>query len=220
MHFMSIEVAEQEYLFRPPLTRPDASFTEIMQGIQQTDLKNATNKTEDKAAAARFSNNHLHDLESLWWVAVWMAFYNDLSRSKQPDECLSTDIRDVDHQLGLARTLFPPALESSRRQNSFQLSFMKRCKDLPSNKKTICGYLEGLRQILVKHYLIIESTFPQFINSSASEDDIYDDFRMAFTESRQQYCNFVLTFIPDVKGNLKRARTESTGDTGVVAKRR
>ena len=47
MHFMSIELAEQEYLFRPPLPRPDASWTEIMQGIQQTDSPNATNKAED-----------------------------------------------------------------------------------------------------------------------------------------------------------------------------
>jgi hypothetical protein len=196
MHFMSIKVAEQEYLFRPP--HPDASFAKIMRGIQQTDSPNATNKTEDKAAVAPFSHNHLHDLESLWWVAVWIVFYNHLSKSKQSEECLSTDIRNVDYQLGLARTLFQPALESSRCQNGFQLSFIKRRKDLLSNKNPICGYLEGLRQILVKHYLIIESAFPRFINLSASKD-IYDDFRMAFTDSRQQYCDFVLTLFPTSK---------------------
>jgi hypothetical protein len=220
MHFMSIEVAEQEYLFRPPLPHPDASFTEIMQGIQQTGTRNATSKTQDEPTVVLFSHNHLHDLESLWWVAVWMVFYNHLSKSKQSDECLSTDIRDVDHQLDLARTLFPPILESSRRQNGFQLSFTKRCEGLPSNKKVISGYLEGFRQILVKHYLAIESTFPQFINSSTSKDDIYDDFRTAFIDSRQQYSDFVLAFIPDVKHNLKRARAESTNDTRVITKRR
>jgi len=213
---MSIEVAEQEYL----LLHPDASFTGIMQGIQQISTRNATSKTQDEPTVVLFSHNHLHDLESLWWVAVWMVFYNHLSKSKQSDECLSTDIRDVDHQLGLARTLFPPILESSRCQNGFPLSFTKRCEGLPSNKKVICGYLEGLRQILVKHYLAIESTFPQFINLSTSKDDIYDDFRTAFIDSRQQYSDFVLAFIPDVKHNLKRARAESTNDTRVITKRR
>jgi len=60
--------------------------------IQQTDTQNTTSKMQNEPAAVLFSHNHLHDLESLWWVAVWMVFYHHLSKLKQSDKCLSTNI--------------------------------------------------------------------------------------------------------------------------------
>jgi hypothetical protein len=52
MDFMSIEVAAQEFLF-PHVEEPTLTEHE---------------------GTVPFSHNHLHDLESLWWVAAWVVF--------------------------------------------------------------------------------------------------------------------------------------------------
>jgi len=181
---------------------------------------------QNQPAEAPFSHNHLHDLESLWWAAVWMAFYNHFSKSQQSDKESLSDLQEADRQLGLARTLFPPFMKSIDRQNGFQThgSFQQACKDLPPNKEAISAPLEVLRRSLVDHYIAVESTLPNFIDSTASKDDIYETFTAAFEFLRQRHSDFTLAYIPDIhaelRTNLKRARAESTNDTGVVTQKR
>ena len=224
MHFMSIEVAAQMFLFAPRRSRPSANFIEKVQEIKQLKERAATNIKQDKPAKLLFSHNHLHDLESLWWVAVWIVFYNNFSKSQQPDEEPLSDLQAAERQLGVARTLFPSVMKSTDRRDGFQTSFSQVCEDLPRNKETICTYLEALRTTLrttlVDHYIAIESTLPKFINSTASEDDIYEEFKEALTTSCKDYSDFVLTFIPHIhaqfKGYLKRPRAESTNKTNLI----
>jgi len=224
MHFMSIEVAAQMFLFCPRLPDQELNFTEMLDEIQQTEGKEATNAMQNRLADVPFSHNHLHDLESLWWVAVWMAFYNHFSNSQQSEEGALSDLPEVERQLHLARILFPSVMKNTDRLLGFQTSFPKVCDDLPSDKSPICKYLNVLRLSLMRHYSAIQSTFPQSIDSNASTDDIYDNFRQAFSLSHKTYSDFALTFIPHVqaqlRGYLKRSRAESTNDPGVVAQRR
>jgi hypothetical protein len=69
MQFMSIEVATQGFLFIP--SDPGPSSTEFDDFFSAT--KQGVGMPQTKVP---FSHNHLHDLESLWWVAVWVVFYN------------------------------------------------------------------------------------------------------------------------------------------------
>ena len=62
MEFMSIEVAARLSLFPP--VEPEISETELDSSDDEVSL--ATRAT----TRVPFSHNHLHDLESLWWVAV------------------------------------------------------------------------------------------------------------------------------------------------------
>lgn len=224
MHFMSIEVAAQMFLFTPRRSHPSANFIQKVQQIKQLKERAATNIKQDKPANLPFSHNHLHDLESLWWVAVWIVFYNHFSKSQQPDEEPLSDLQVAERQLRLAGTLFPSVMKSTDCQNGFQTSFSQVCEDLPRNKETICTYLEALRTTLVDHYIAIESTLPKFITSTTSEDDIYEEFKEALTASCKDYSDFMLTFIPHIhsqfRNYLKRPRAESTNDTEVVTQRR
>jgi hypothetical protein len=89
------------------------------------------------------------------------------------------------------------------------------CNGLPHNKKNICDYLETLQQSLVEDYIAIQSTLPKFIDSSASNDTIYNGFKEALRDSHAKYCDFVLAFIPEIHvqlKNLKRPRAESAND--------
>ena len=214
MHFMSIEVAAQDFLFVPsePRLRP-------IELDEETEQDEGTAQTE-----VPFSHNHLHDLESLWWVAVWMVFYNHFSKSQQSGEEPLSSLLDAQRQLKLAGTLFPTYMKSIDRRDGFQRSFLKTCGDLPSSKKAICAYLNALRRVIIRNYVLIESKLPQTVDLNASMDDIYEKFTEVFATSKEKYADFSLAFIPDIHAqlrvNLKRARAESTNDTGVVTQKR
>lgn len=213
MHFMSIEVAAQKFLFRPRVSGHGANVTDIVQ--------RARGVLQNIPAPVPFSHNHLHDLESLGWVAVWMVFYNRFSKARGSEET-PFKLSDAEHHLKLALIIFPPVLKSTDRQNGFQTSIRETCSGLPSSKTGICVYLDGLRDILISHYTVIESTLPRSIDQNASTDEIYEDFKMVFSSSKSDYSDFVLAFVPEIYVRLrrdKRPRADSTNDIGVVTRK-
>jgi hypothetical protein len=216
MHFMSIEVAAQAFLFCPPPER-----ISIAEMVQQAEM------TQNLTAQVPFSQNHLHDLESLWWVAVWMVFYHYFSKAASSDDHGPFTLEDVDKDIKLARTLFPSVLKSTDRQNGFQTLFPTKCVGLPSNKKVISNFLNHLRIILLEQYKIVESELSQSIKPNSSTDEIYDNFKTLFSASMTSSRDLVLEFIPAIytklknensNPNSKRPRSESTNDTGVAQK--
>jgi len=134
MHFMSIEVSAQSFLFAPG--QPSDAEAEIRRIEQQGAIQ------KNEPAELPFAHIHLHDLESLWWVAVWIVFYNEFRAPQQSDADTYPDLQDIDRQVALAQTLFPPLMESTRRRDGFQLHFHKILKDLPESKHTACEYLD------------------------------------------------------------------------------
>ena len=164
-----------------------------------------------------FFHNHLHDLESLWWVAVWVVFYNNFS---EPDP--SFTLPDAEYRLDIVRKLFPPTLDNTTRQNGFRLPtlFRKICDGLPHNTGEIYDSLDLIREFLINHYEVIEAGFPQSIDIDASNNDIYDAFTEGFSDSQSLSDGLVLHFFPAIYATLSKAenskRSESTDDTGVV----
>src|SRR5882762_2407921 len=108
---MSIEVDARMFLFERNVDLPLAEM------IQWSKVPNEP---------VLFSHNHLHDLESLWWVAVWMVLYHHFSTTPQSDDELLFDLPEAESQLALAQTFFPP-MSHPTRQNSFQQSLKKTC---------------------------------------------------------------------------------------------
>ena len=211
MHFMSIEVAVQSFLFKPP---PSSNATAVDQLRMAKKIGKARGLTE-----VLFSHNHLHDLESLWWVAVWVVFYNHFSPSGD-----QFTLRDAEDQLKKARILFPP-MECITRPNAFRdsQSFREACV-LHPNKKRIYFGLNLLRERLIKDYSAIEEGLPLSIRLESSEDDIYDDFAGLFLAMKEVSPDLMLDFIPGIYATLlkeaksKRSRSESTNDPGVASK--
>jgi hypothetical protein len=214
MHFMSIEVTAHRFLFKPS-NRPAGSS-----GLDEHRSAKIRRKELAKTKVP-FSHNHLHDLESLWWVAVWVVFNH--SFSKEDGDHLT--LQDANDQLDLAEKLFPPVVDSISRQNNFQdaESFEETCKGLPDYKEEAYFGLDYLREQLIKHYKAIEANYP-LINPNDSTDDIYHDFTEAFTFLKSSYEGFALKPIQDIyakllsKSESKRPRSESTVDPGVAQK--
>lgn len=76
LQFMSIEVDTQAFLFYTP---SDKTYYLTHNEFLSTKKKEDKTKAESPHTQTRvqFSHNHLHDLESLWWVAVWVVMYNN-----------------------------------------------------------------------------------------------------------------------------------------------
>jgi hypothetical protein len=193
---MSIEVAAQEFLFPP---ESDTIETEFIIG----EVSNTNVTTE-----VPFFHNHLHDLESLWWVAVWVVFYNYISEGTPSRDHSSSAIQDA---LVVAGTLFPPALNIITRHNGFQLptSFLRTCGRLPRNKEVICDGLNSLRRRLVKHYRLIEAGYPESVDPDLSKDDIYEDFTQVFTTLETDTHDLELDYIPDIYYELLKTENLS-----------
>ena len=204
MHFMSIEAAAHKFLFRPSVRSSVASSSNFDQ------LLAAMKKR--KVPEIPFFHNHLHDLESLWWVAVWVIFYNDFS---EPEP--SFTFQDAQLRLGLARKLFPPSYKDCTRRDCLQSSFnfTEICKTLPLNKEDIYNSLDLLRGLLLDHYEAVEKGCPQSIDLDASKGDIYDVFKLGFSKLQTLSDGLVLHSVPEIYSRLlKRPRSESTNDTG------
>ena len=212
---MSIEVAAQQFLFIPPNPTAKPSDLDEFRSAKKRDKGMAKTKVP-------FSHNHLHDLESLWWVTAWVVFYRSFSDGTAPRSRLT--LEDAKDQLDLAEKLFPPVSNSTARRDSFQIAelFEETCGQLPHDKEDACIGLDFLREQLIKHYMAIEANYP-LINQIASTDDIYDDFIRTFKDMKSRYHGFALESIQEIFAELskpegKRPRSESTNDTGAAQK--
>jgi hypothetical protein len=216
MDFMSIEVAAQLFLFYPS-SQPtlssdndDFDFNELY-GAEERDGGMAQ-------TAVPFIPNHLHDLESLWWVAVWVVFYYYFSEGTTPRD--RRTLQDAEDQLNLAKILFPLGSDRASLRDGLQNEgwFKKTCARLPTNKKAASFGLNILRGLLISHYKAIEANYP-LIEPKASKDNIYDKFTKTFLGIKSESQDVVLDSIREIHAELSRPekgrrRSESTAEAG------
>ena len=220
--FMSIETAAHQFLFNSS----DDSSEPVEPSLTFKQLRIAMQLGEKMAQPETpFFHNHLHDLESLWWIAVWVVFYNNFS---EPEP--SYKLLDAAHRLGTAQKLFPPTLDHTTRRDAFQLHsklhsrFRKICDELPHKKEDIYYNLDLLRRFLINNYKAVEAGYPPSINLDASNNDIYKFFTEGFLDLQTLSDGLVLHSVPKIYAkllkaeNLKRPRSESTNDIGVSQK--
>ena len=184
--FMSIEVAVQNYLFQYE--------SDVEQSCDES-IQIAKDLLETGFAKFAFAHNHLHELESLWWVVVWIVFYNDFCAPQQlgEEEHLSDRKLQLQQQLRQARILFPSSSTDTGRRDGFLFHFRDIVMELPESKHIICSGLKVLRRDLIGGYRLIEATLPHSIDMSAFTD-IYDTFGKAIISFQES--EFVLWFNP------------------------
>jgi hypothetical protein len=129
---MAIEAESERYEFRPPTL-----FAEDAEGPLPTPV---------------FHYNPLHDLESMWRVALWMLFNHRDNR----DEVVQLS---VDRQTKYARMFFPGILNQSGRMNVLKDDQVlpEAILSLPVSFKAAAIRLEMVRQGLVKCYRRVEA---------------------------------------------------------------
>jgi len=189
---MSVEVSVQKFLFLP------YERINVEEKIQQMEQQGSI-----QSAKLPFIHSPLHDLESLWWVAVWIVFYNEFRKSQDSDADTTFTLQDIRDQLTAAQTLFPPTMQALGRRDGFQLDFSSIYEKLKSPlKDPACYSLDLLRYKLVTQYKEVEKVLSHSTDVQAFEDGIYEDFKAVFASLQE--LEYTLTFIPDIYAQLQQ----------------
>ena len=123
MHFMAVEVERQLYLCLPTTNLRPAGLDE--------------SSTDEPP----FRMNFLHDLESLWWAAIWVLFHHTGANS--PTE-------SPDAQLSYFNEAFPRAIAQVSCRDFFTMSgiLYKAYKTLSTTYRDKCYPVIALADIL------------------------------------------------------------------------
>jgi hypothetical protein len=137
LDFMSVEVELQHYSFMPKPAEIDLFKL----------------KVASRLPALIFRYNPLHDLESLWWIAVWMMFTHRDDRVEQ-----EPSNEDEESQSRYAERLFPRIINGSGRLDALKnhVVFLNMLLCLPEAFYAAASKLESIRQTLVEHYYLVE----------------------------------------------------------------
>ncbi|KAL5520261.1 hypothetical protein ACEPAG_9474 [Sanghuangporus baumii] len=174
--FMAVEAATLCYLYRPQLgeERSHAQFLAVIEGR----LEDAKKMIESRRAPP-FSYNDLHDLESLWWIAVWEVF-NNVDPGEE-DSYLQSEEQD-DRRQSAAAKLFSGCNEIVNRKQFMrvtdvyydELAWMPRCL------YDVRFILDSLRIELILSYQKFEATFPSARTQII--DGVHDEFQKGFAK--------------------------------------
>jgi hypothetical protein len=185
---MSVEVELQHYSFMPKPAEIDLFKL----------------KVASRLPAVTFRYNPLHDLESLWWIAVWMMFNHRTEREPSSE--------DEESQSRYAERLFPRIIDGSGRLDALKnhVVFLNMLLCLPEAFYTAASKLESIRQALVQHYYLAEGDTE--INEAAFRD-IHELFLKEFSLAKGAVGDVQLRPLTKIH-TLKRLRQNSVAAGG------
>ncbi|KAI5116305.1 hypothetical protein M0805_004646 [Coniferiporia weirii] len=139
-----------------------------------------SSKQSSLSEPGRLIYNHLHDMESVWWAAIWMLFLHEdsLAKSRRPEA-------DTINQIEAANVLFHQLVWFGR-LNFFTTDFFfqKWSQCLPQSFKNIIEHPDSLRDLLLTRYTRAEATLPN-INKRAFSG-VHGVFMQAFKAARDE----------------------------------
>lgn len=189
---MAVEVDRRRYMFRPTV-RPnstiasedsdsDAEWEEevALREARITDENSFTWPASPLERDYVFQYNPIHDLESLWWVAMYFLINKQSkhspSKESSPQAQGNTELTPV--QRDYARSLFYGGLARLDAIHGGE-RLEKHMATLPSYLSPICAVLLELRRHLVDRYNQVEVD-PSSIDKKAC-GKLYQEFSRCFT---------------------------------------
>ncbi|KAL5525363.1 hypothetical protein ACEPAF_9233 [Sanghuangporus sanghuang] len=148
--FMSAEALQRKYLYKPVVKEQHLSY---MTRLQQPDSETS------------FFHNDLHDVESLWWIAVYETFrqgekYGPKATGKSVQRAATKKPKT---RLEAARQLFPDSGFAEERVGFLNDNgrFIENLAWMPGNLVGTKPFLSLLRETLVRAYVEFEANFPE-----------------------------------------------------------
>ncbi|KAF7795938.1 hypothetical protein EIP86_007105 [Pleurotus ostreatoroseus] len=177
--FMACEIETQLYLFLPGLTPPTTPDDPQKRSSKPLSISTLVDEYEEGIqrelpAAPAIRYNPLHDLESLWWIAVYFIVKREVVDESDPEtfgRVASIAQRNYAAQLFDAPTL---------RQVTFQdhCHFLQNTESLQPIIQPIAKRLNTLRCILISRYRATERDLENIGRDSAGE--IHQEFYQMF----------------------------------------
>ena len=200
---MAVEVYCGEYLFHEDTeqeaeaegdTRDPKAIIALRQQLAEGNLSpgsaSDTSNSDDASSSTPqdFLYNPVHDLESLWWIALYFIMNKETALSPQtPHHRDSAKTRSqapvyaklTEGQREFARSLFfgPEARDLAMR-SSGNTRFDQHLRALPSHLSTISSALIKLRKALCNQYKKIEK--PEFVIDKTACGSLYGLFMDTF----------------------------------------
>ena len=140
---MPAEAMSLEFLFRPTENPPTYKYA-------------TANKRITKIKKLPFRYNAIHDIESVWWVGVWMIFFHKPGGYNEPEE-ESLDLQRETNRV-FSGTLFSDGRLSYVKDTEVFLRYTEGWildEFLPA-----VGTFDAVRTMLLEVYQEIEETFP------------------------------------------------------------
>ncbi|KAL5520262.1 hypothetical protein ACEPAG_9475 [Sanghuangporus baumii] len=171
--FMAIEAAARCYLYLPELSNDEfgTQFAALLEGRLEE-----AEQMIDSCRPPPFSYNDLHDLESLWWIAIWELFSNI-----SPVGSSQSGEQDVQRESAAAK-IFSGCSAVVNRQQFIQAAnvYYDEVAWMPERLRNVKFILDSLRIELVRSYRKLEATF--LTAQTQILDDIHDGFQKQFTK--------------------------------------
>ncbi|KAL5496144.1 hypothetical protein ACEPAH_3061 [Sanghuangporus vaninii] len=117
-------------------------------------------KPEENANTVQFFHNDLHDLESLWWIAIWELLFHRSNVDEELDE-ESAALADSEREKAI-RKLFPRAMIHGDRSDFIdgRQAYDDAIGWMNDTFYELAGILNQFRVLLTTRYRDFEASFP------------------------------------------------------------
>ncbi|KAJ3526586.1 hypothetical protein NM688_g8246 [Phlebia brevispora] len=190
--FIAIEAELQEYIHTddceeyPELMRkyPDeqAKFNEYLEEIRSNEAKKCTTSAQDSGFQEEYSYfryNALHDVESLWWMAVYFILKREIVDESAVDD--QTLVVSSAAQQSYSVAVFHGDDIPFKAHTLFHdEGFTKTMKTIPDRWSAVVERLNVLRRELVKRYVLQETDVAAIDHTCA--DGLHELFKSTFEE--------------------------------------
>ncbi|KAI0922893.1 hypothetical protein AcV5_009760 [Taiwanofungus camphoratus] len=185
--FIVVEIDSQKYLFKSrPVNNSSSENNDDISDIESTALDERPDRLPLRKQDAsnrmniRFRYNPLHDLESVWWVAVYFLFKKRVVRDSE-DPAYNKQLKT---QMVYASKLFYGKERLAVLGHVEAFSDMLGCLDLAVQK--LAQVLENIRQELTDRYYQAERQVATIDHKVA--DGLHKRFSKAFRDIRKGLC--------------------------------
>lgn len=155
-----------------------------------------------------FLHSYLHDLEGLWWIAMWSLFH------AIPTARIHEVERNLEQRLNQEMTagrIFPVSLQGSLERNGFLLREAEldlKVRHIPAEFRGALPSMKQIAQLLVARYYAIQSdAIIQQINTPEPYAPIYEPMEQCFRNAMQHAASDV-RLIADVRAKAKQRKAK------------
>ncbi|KAF7790467.1 hypothetical protein EIP86_001422 [Pleurotus ostreatoroseus] len=184
--FTAVEVSSGEHLFLPTLPQPEEQGPPTT--IRPRPSYSESQAVIDMHQDGPVHHNHLHDLEAVFWIAVYFIWYREVTEvgDKLVRALADTNVAAfqtaemLKSQQNYAIQLFEGSGAKRRVLTDSSGRFSARGRNL--HPAVICSnsHFDQIRDLLVEQYAKLESTFPKLSKEVSTQT--HKDMRKRFTE--------------------------------------
>ncbi|KAL5479077.1 hypothetical protein ACEPAI_2365 [Sanghuangporus weigelae] len=154
--YMAVEAVDRSYSYLPSLNHGQA-VAQLTAMLEMDPDEISAIREASRPAHPRFFHNDLHDLEPLWWIAIWKLFRSDCFEFYGDGDC--AEDRNMMRQLAFSN-LF--RVSDGHRWSFFnnERIYDRDTTWIPESLHRIRKLLNSLRETLVLNYNRFEAEFP------------------------------------------------------------